>query len=43
LAIAKRIIESYNGEIWLKSTPSEGSSFYFTIPKHSSVISPANQ
>ncbi|MFN6945374.1 MAG: sensor histidine kinase [Cytophagaceae bacterium] len=32
LAIVKRIIESYNGKIWIESTPGEGTSFYFTLP-----------
>jgi signal transduction histidine kinase len=34
LTIAKQIIESYNGKIWVESTLHEGSSFFFTFPKH---------
>lgn len=34
LATTKRIIESYGGKIWLESTPDEGSTFYFSVPKH---------
>ncbi|HSF53120.1 MAG TPA: ATP-binding protein, partial [Algoriphagus sp.] len=33
LAIVKKIIESLGGRIWLKSVYSEGTTFYFTIPK----------
>jgi light-regulated signal transduction histidine kinase (bacteriophytochrome) len=33
LTIAKKIISTYNGKIWLESTPNEGSTFYFTLPK----------
>ncbi|MFP4471324.1 MAG: PAS domain S-box protein [Bacteroidales bacterium] len=32
LSIAKRLIELLGGEIWLDSTPGEGSVFYFELP-----------
>lgn len=32
LAICKKIINGYNGEIWAESEPGKGSLFYFTIP-----------
>ncbi|MFO8010189.1 MAG: PAS domain S-box protein [Dehalococcoidia bacterium] len=32
LPICKEIIEHYDGEIWVKSAPGEGSTFSFTLP-----------
>jgi PAS domain S-box-containing protein len=38
LAIIKRVVQSYGGNVWLKSTMGSGSTFYFTVRKEAEKV-----
>jgi len=38
LTVVKKIIEMYDGRIWVESKLGQGSKFIFTLPKHEEVI-----
>ena len=38
LAICKKIIDNHKGKLWLTSDPGKGSTFYFSIPKVSTIL-----
>lgn len=38
LATCKKIVERHNGEIWLDSKPTEGTTVYFSIPMHRNEV-----
>lgn len=33
LTLCKKIVETYDGEVWVESRPGKGSNFFFTLPK----------
>lgn len=39
LTLVKKIVEWYGGKIWLESAVGQGSTFFFSIPKHDGPIS----
>lgn len=43
LAISRQLLELMDGRIWMESTPSEGSTFYFTVQVYDNQSKPATE
>jgi PAS domain S-box-containing protein len=38
LSLAKKIVETYGGKIWLESKLGQGTTFFFTLPKQNCIV-----
>lgn len=43
LALVKKIVQRSNGDVWVTSTPGQGSAFFFTVPKEQTGPAPQNR
>jgi signal transduction histidine kinase len=39
LSLVRKIVETYNGKVWVESRPGEGSTFFFTLPQQETGVS----